>query len=108
MKHLVQILKVNPLRSGIGKKSGNPYSMQDCECAVLNEMGVVEHVGGFMLPKDMTGEKAPVPGTYEATFALGVDQERKIVARVIALVSYQRTAASGLPIPSQTVAGVKS
>lgn len=94
MNHLIQILKVNAVRSGVSKKSGNSYSMQDAECAVLNEQGVVEHVGGFMLPKEMTGDKAPQPGTYTATFALGVDQERRIVARVVALAPMQRNVAT--------------
>lgn len=92
MNHLIQILKVNAVRNGVSKKSGKAYSMQDAECAVLNEQGAIEHVGGFMLPKEMTGDKAPQPGTYMATFALGVDQERRIVARVTALSPYQRTA----------------
>lgn len=92
MQHLIQILKVNAVRSGTSKKSGNPYSMQDAECAVLNDQGAVEHVGGFMLPKEMTGPNAPQPGTYVATFALGVDQERRIVARVTALSPHQRVA----------------
>ena len=98
MKHLVQILKVNPVRSGVSKKSGNNYSMQDAECCILDETGAVMHVGGFMLPKDMTGDKAPAPGTYTATFELGVDQERRIVARVVALAPFQRNTAASSPV----------
>jgi hypothetical protein len=81
----IQIIKVNDLRSGVSKKTGNKYEMQDCEAIILNPDGTPESVGVLMLPKDMVGKAAPVPGTYDAAFTLGTDQERRVVARIVTL-----------------------
>ena len=81
----IQILKVNDLRTGVGKASGKPYAMQDAETVIFTETGSVQSVGVLMLPKDMTGDKAPTPGMYQATFTLGTDRERRVIAQVVTL-----------------------
>lgn len=79
----IQVIKVNDQRSGVSKKTGNPYSMQDCECMLLDEAGAPSSVGVLMIPKDLMGKVQP--GTYAASFTLGTDQERRIIARVVQL-----------------------
>jgi len=79
----IRIIKVNEPRSGIARLSGKPYTMQDCECLLLDETGVPHAVGVLMLPKDLTGKVAA--GDYAASFTLGTDSDRKIVARVVEL-----------------------
>jgi hypothetical protein len=79
----IQIIKVNEARKGVSKKTGNPYEMQDAECMLLDETGLPQTVGVLMIPKDLMGKV--VPGVYAASFTLGTDQERRIVARVVEL-----------------------
>lgn len=63
---LLQILKVNEVRSGT--KDGRAWSMQDAECLLLKDDGSVDQVGVLMLPKELREKVAP--GTYTGTFAL--------------------------------------
>lgn len=79
----IKVIKVNDVRKGTSKKSGNPYEMQDAECLLLDEAGVPSTVGVLMIPKDLMGKV--VPGDYAASFTLGVDMERRITARVTEL-----------------------
>lgn len=79
----IKVIKVNEVRKGIGAKSGKPYEMQDAECLLLDEHGTPSSVGVLMIPKDLTGKV--LPGDYAASFTLGTDMERRIVARVVAL-----------------------
>lgn len=84
---IIQILKVNEKRSG--NKNGRDWSMQDAECALLNDTGELEQVGVLQLPKDMMGDAAPKPGTYLGAFALRAGmQDRKIAAVLTALTPY--------------------
>ena len=39
MNVFLQILKLNPIREGVGKQSGQPYRMQDAECLILDDKG---------------------------------------------------------------------
>lgn len=88
MQSVLQIIKVNEARSGTAKLSGKAYTMQDCECALLNgETGEVDQVGVLLLPKDLTGNTKP--GMYLGTFALRADmQTRKIGAVLTGLQPY--------------------
>jgi hypothetical protein len=70
MQALIQIIKVNDVRSGVSKVSGKPYTMQDAECLLLADDGSPQYVGVLTLPRTMTGDGAPKPGTYTGTFAL--------------------------------------
>ena len=79
----IKVIKVNEVRKGIAKLSGKPYEMQDAECLLLDEHGTPSSVGVLMIPKDLTGKV--VPGDYAASFTLGTDMERRIVARVTQL-----------------------
>lgn len=79
----IKVIKVNDVRKGVSKRTGNPYEMQDCECLLLAEDGTPSTVGVLMIPKDLTGKV--VSGDYAASFTLGTDQERRIVARVTEL-----------------------
>ena len=69
MQTIIQILKVNEARSG--NKDGRDWSMQDCECILLNDDGSVGEVGVCALPKDLIGKVAP--GHYTASFTLAAN-----------------------------------
>ena len=87
MQTIIQILKVNEARSG--NKDGREWSMQDCECILLNDDGSVGEVGVCSLPKDLIGKTNP--GHYTATFTLAANKsregQRRIEARLVGLVA---------------------
>lgn len=79
MQSILHIIKVNDQRNGVGKESGKPYSLQDCECILLKDDGTPDQVGVLLLPKDLTGKT--IPGQYLGSFALRPNlQTRKIEA----------------------------
>ena len=86
MQHssIVQILKVNESREGVGARTGKAWKMQEAECILLDSEGAVFQVGVLDVPKDLIG--VIVPGTYTATFSLAAHyQTRKIESRLTAL-----------------------
>lgn len=79
MQSLIQIFKVNEVKKGTSKKTGNPYEIEDCECALLTPEGTIDQVGVLTLPKELSGKVTP--GVYMGNFAMKVDfQTRKIGA----------------------------
>ena len=85
MQHssVVQILKVNEPRSGVGK-NGKNWTMQEAECILIDGDGQVSQVGVLDVPKDMIGSLTP--GMYTATFTMSAHyQTRKIEPRLTGL-----------------------
>lgn len=85
MQHssVVQILKVNDSRSGVGK-NGKNWTIQEAECILIDADGQVSQVGVLDVPKDMIGNLTP--GNYTATFTLAAHyQTRKIESRLTGL-----------------------
>ncbi len=93
MNVFLQILKLNPIREGVGKESGKPYRMQDAECLILSDQGEVDQVGVLMLSKEQVG--VTMPGIYLGTFAMAADTskegQRRIVARLTGLTPVKKT-----------------
>lgn len=82
---LIQIIKTNDPRSGT--KDGRAWAMQDAECLLLDADGKPSMVGVLQLPKDLMGDKAPVPGVYTGSFALRSGlRDRRIEAVLTHLV----------------------
>lgn len=73
MQSIIQVFKVNEVRSG--EKNGRRWEMQDAECALLSPEGLIEEVGVLLLPKEHTNKTAP--GLYLGTFALRADKSRE-------------------------------
>lgn len=82
---IVQILKVNELREGKAKVTGNDYRLQDCECILLTDSGEVGEVGVLPLPRDMIGNVKP--GLYTASFALRANKGREGGRRIEAVLT---------------------
>ena len=85
MQHssVVQVLKVNEPRSGMGK-NGKPWTMQEAECILIDGDGQVASVGVLDVPKEMIGTL--VPGNYTASFTFAAHyQTRKIESRLTGL-----------------------
>lgn len=82
MQSILQILKVNDLRTG--NKDGRPWEMQDAECILLADDGQPSQVGVLPIPKDLRGKVAP--GLYLGSFGLRPNlQTRKIEAQLTGL-----------------------
>ncbi|MFT4248022.1 MAG: hypothetical protein QM581_08290 [Pseudomonas sp.] len=83
MKAVVQILKVNDVRTGT--KDGRQWEMQDAECVLLSDTGMPEQVGVLMVPKELRGKVTP--GVYTGSFALNSSlRDRRIEAVLTGLV----------------------
>lgn len=97
MQSILQILKVNDLRSGT--KDGRAWEMQDAECILLDDTGQPSQVGVLPLPKDLRSKAAP--GVFFGTFGLRPNlQTRKIEAVLTGLQPmppdyFKRSAAAG-------------
>ena len=101
MQALIQIIKVNEVRSGVSKTTGKPWTMQDAECLLLADDGSPQHVGVLTLPRAMVGELAPRPGTYTGTFALQSSlRDRRIEAVLTGLTPASLRGAAPQPAPS--------
>lgn len=86
MYSIIQILKLNEPKTGISKKNGNAYDMQDAECLLLNDDGSIDQVGVLQVPKSLR-EKIAV-GTFRASFAMQANfASRRIEAVLTDLVA---------------------
>ena len=94
MNVFLQILKVNEIREGVGKLSGQPYRMQDAECMILDDKGEVDQVGVLMLSKDQVDKVEA--GIYLGSFAMRANTSekggRKIEAVLTGLQPVRKTA----------------
>lgn len=106
MSMIIQILKVNPIREGVGRDSGRPYRMQDAECATLDEAGNIDQVGVLNLSNDQVG--VTTTGIYAATVTLVADRSKtgggRLVPRLTGLVPLQKTPKGFVPLEAAKVA----
>lgn len=102
MQSIIQVLKLNEPKTGISKKNGNAYDMQDAECLLLNEDGSIDQVGVLQVPKSLR-EKIAV-GTFRASFAMQANfASRRIEAVLTDLVAFPVKGSA--PAPSAAVKG---
>lgn len=83
MQSILQILKLNEPRSG--EKNGRRWEMQDAECLILNDAGLVDQVGVLMIPKDLMGKVQP--GVFIGSFALRANTSREGQRRIEAVLT---------------------
>lgn len=99
MQSILQIFKVNEARSG--EKDGRKWSIQECECALLDTDGVVQEVGVLSLPRELVGNTKP--GIYMGAFALKAGyKDRKIGAVLTGLQPYAVKGTPPAPAPKQS------
>jgi len=93
MNVFLHILKLNPIREGTSKTTGQPWRMQDAECMILDDKGEVDQVGVLLLSKDQVGKTDP--GIYLGAFAMRAntskDGGRKIEAVLTGLTPVRKT-----------------
>lgn len=92
MQAVIQILKVNDVKSGVSSKSGKPYELQDAECVLLDDHGAPSQIGVLNIPKDMRGKVQP--GVFTGSFALRPDLQSRRIEAVL-------TGLNPVPVKSQ-------
>lgn len=99
MQAILQILKLNEARKGVGRESGREYEIQDAECIILNDDGTPAEVGVLVIPKELMGKVQP--GIFTGSFALRAsrakDGGRKIGAVLTGLLPYAVKQAPAAP-----------
>lgn len=100
----IQVLKVNPVESGIAKKTGQPWERHTAECMLLNDDGTIECVGRLVIPTAM--REAFAIGTFRAGFALVVptfgDSKGDITSRLVSLTPVNGGASKPLARPASS------
>lgn len=87
MQAIIQILKVNDIKSGVSSKTGKPYELQDAECVLLDDNGAPAQIGVLSIPKDLRGKVST--GVFTGSFSLRPDlQTRRIEAVLVGLNPY--------------------
>jgi hypothetical protein len=68
----VQILKINPVESGISKASQEPYEWHTAECVLLDDGGSVSSVGRLVFSRTLRERLGGVPpiGAYKVVIEL--------------------------------------
>lgn len=83
----IQILKVNPVESGVSKKTGSPWERHTAEAILLNDDGGIECVGKLDIPPSMRG--LVTVGTFRGGFSFHVptfgNDQGRITARLVSL-----------------------
>lgn len=68
MQSTIQVFKLDDVKKGISKKSGQPYEIHTAQTALIDAQGNVDTVGVLDIPPDLRGKVNP--GRYTATFAM--------------------------------------
>jgi hypothetical protein len=84
MQSIIEILVVT-VKSGVSKKTSQPYSISEAHCVLRNADGTPGAVGLLVVPKAL--EVAAVPGLYTATFGLNVPTFGEFAGKVSASLS---------------------
>jgi hypothetical protein len=68
----LQIVKINPVKSGIAKASQEPYDWHTAECILFDDAGNVSSVGQLVFPRALREALGGVPpiGTYRVVISL--------------------------------------
>lgn len=99
MQALIQILKVNDLKTGTSAKTGKAYEIQDAECVLLDDNGNPDQIGVLPLPKALREQARP--GVFTGTFALKPDFSTRRIEAVL-------TGLTAVPIASQVPSASRS
>lgn len=68
MQSRIQIFKLDEVKRGTSKKTGNPYEIHTAQAALIDDKGNVDTVGVLDIPPDLRGKVDK--GIYLGTFAM--------------------------------------
>lgn len=105
MQSIIQILKLNELKSGVSRKTGNPYEMQDAECLLLKEDGSLDQVGVLQVPKSLR-DKVTV-GVFTGSFAMRANMQSRRIEAVLTDITPVPPGTYGTPKAAPAPAAAK-
>jgi hypothetical protein len=68
MQSKIQIFKLDEVKKGTSKKTGNPYEIHTAQAALIDDAGNVDTVGVLDIPQALRDQVKP--GLYAGTFAM--------------------------------------
>ena len=68
MQSTIQIFKLDEVKKGTSKKTGNPYEIHTAQAALIDENGAVDTVGVLDIPPAL--REGIRPGVFTGDFAL--------------------------------------
>lgn len=91
MQSQIQIFKLDDVKKGTSKKTGNPYEIHTAQAALIDAAGNIDTVGVLDIPPDLRGKVAP--GKYTGTFAMKTNfQNGRIESALVGLTPIPDTA----------------
>jgi hypothetical protein len=91
MQSTVRIFKMDEVKRGTSKKSGQPYEIHTAQAALIDHVGNVDQVGVLDIPPDLRN-KGIGPGDYTGTFAMKTNfQNGRIEAALVGLTPMGKT-----------------
>ena len=86
MQSTIRVFKLDDVKRGTSKKTGNAYEIHTAQCALVDEAGNVDAVGVLDIPPDLRGKV--VPGVFRGTFAMKTNfQNGRIEAALVGLTA---------------------
>lgn len=87
MQSTIQIFKLDEVKKGTSKKTGNPYEIHTAQAALIDVAGNVDTVGVLDIPPDLRGKVTP--GKFTGTFAMKTNfQNGRIEAALVGLTPF--------------------
>lgn len=96
MQSQIQIFKLDEVKKGTSKKTGNPYEIHSAQAALIDSAGNVDTVGVLDIPPDLRGKVTP--GLYTGSFAMKTNfSSGRIEAVLTGLTPLPRSARAPAP-----------
>ena len=96
MQSIIQIFKLDEVKKGTSKKSGQPYEIHTAQAALIDDAGDIDTVGVLDIPPALRGQVNP--GTYRGTFAM---KTNFMNGRIEAVLTGLTAMGSAKPAPVQ-------
>lgn len=68
MQSMIQIFKLDEVKKGVSKKTGNPYEIHTAQAALIDASGQVDQVGVLDIPAALREQVKP--GLFTGSFAM--------------------------------------
>lgn len=68
MQSTIQIFKLDEVKKGTSKKTGNPYEIHTAQAALIDAAGNIDTVGVLDIPQPLRDQVKP--GVYTGSFAM--------------------------------------
>ncbi|TFY99001.1 hypothetical protein [Ramlibacter humi] len=68
MQSKIRVFKLDEVKRGTSKRTGNPYEIHTAQAALIDEAGNIDTVGVLDIPPELRGKVTP--GDFTGTFAM--------------------------------------